>query len=90
MESQFITMAPHAWGKGQTPEESLKKCRQIYGPGMKDYDIYIVHPDTTVDGDGSFEWPVHPDDLPGRASLTNRPKLLQRVRKGKIQPLPPA
>ena len=87
MEAQFITMAPHAWGKGSTPEEAIKKCRSIYGTGMKDYDTYSVHPDTFVDDMGSFCWPTCETDEPGQASLTYKPKLLQRIRKGKIQPL---
>jgi hypothetical protein len=74
-------MAPHTWGKGRTIEESIKFCRQQYGRGMKDYDVYRVHPETSVDGSGAFTYPYGSDEEPTK----HRPVLVLSVRKGKEQ-----
>jgi hypothetical protein len=80
----FLTIGPFCWGRGDTPEASLKKCRSIFGPGLKEYDTYRVHPETTVDDMGSFSYPSGPG---GFGDLANKPVLVKRVRKGKEIPL---
>ena len=75
----FIAMAPNAWGKGETQGEAIKKAKSIYGPGCKDYDVFVVHPETTVDGMGSFSYPTGPQGN----RLMFEPTLILRVRKGR-------
>jgi hypothetical protein len=83
MQEMFITMAPNYWGKGSTAIESIKNCRKVYGAGMKDYDVYKAHPETTIDGMGGFSYPTGPEE----DRFAHRPVMIDRVRKGKHLPV---
>ena len=83
----FIAMAPNAWGKGETQGEAIKKAKSIYGPGCKDYDVYLVHPETNVDGYGALCWPTYKSDNAEESITKHQPILILRVRKGKEEAL---
>jgi hypothetical protein len=59
------------WGKGDTIEEALKNAQR-----PRHYVLYVVHPDTVVDGMGWLQFPMGED--PKRVMTK-----LEKARKGK-------
>ena len=52
---KILAVSDHDWGEGGTIPEALAAMRK-QGKSPR-YRVYVVHPETRVDADGSVRWP---------------------------------
>lgn len=53
----FMVIGDRCYGKATTETEAKKNCKsQATVARLNDYQVYLVPPDTTLDGVGNFQW----------------------------------